>query len=218
MGPEFSRSLSSGRATRGPVGAPGRRVYAADQSSDQIRHLPTTSTGHVFIAVSVDGYIARADGGIDWLDKYATSGENTGYAAFMNSVDGLVMGRGTFDKALTFGAWPFTKPVVVLSGTLSQGSLRTDLAGKVRISTLAPRPLMQALAAEGWRRAYVDGGKVIQSFLKERLISDMILTRVPVILGQGISLFGRTEGDVVLRHTRTVTFTSGLVQSSYEPV
>ena len=179
---------------------------------------PSQTTGHVFIAVSIDGYIARADGGIDWLEKYAAGGEDTGYDAFMDSVDGLVMGRGTFEKALSFGAWPFAKPVVVLSGTLSQGEVRADLTGKVRISSLAPRALMQSLAVEGWKRAYVDGGKVIQSFLKEGLISDMILTRVPVILGSGIPLFGQTEGDVALRHTRTITFASGLVQSRYELV
>ena len=177
---------------------------------------PPRTTGHVFIAVSVDGYIARADGGIDWLEKYATGDEDTAYGAFMNSVDGLVMGRGTFEKALSFAAWPFAKPVIVLSGTLSQRELPADLIGKVRVSSLAPAPLMQALAAEGWNRAYVDGGKVVQSFLKEGLISDMILTRVPVLLGNGIPLFDRMEGDVALRHVRTVTFASGLVQSRYE--
>jgi dihydrofolate reductase len=174
------------------------------------------ATGHVFIATSVDGYIARTDGEIDWLTKYATGDEDTGYEAFMGSIDGLVMGRGTFEKALSFGAWPFKKPVIVLSLNLSQSELRADLDGKVRISSLAPRPLMHALAADGWKRAYIDGGKIIQSFLKERLISDIVLTRVPVLLGEGISLFGRLEGDVTLRHTETITFASGLVQSKYE--
>jgi dihydrofolate reductase len=176
------------------------------------------ATGHVFIATSVDGYIARADGEIDWLTEYETGNEDTGYDAFMDSIDGLVMGRGTFEKALSFGAWPFKKPVIVLSQNLSQNELRADLDGKVRISSLAPSPLMHALAAEGWKRAYIDGGKVIQSFLKEGLISDIVLTRVPVLLGDGISLFGRMEGDVILRHTETIAFASGLVQSKYEVV
>jgi len=136
------------------------------------------ATGHVFIATSVDGYIARTDGEIDWLTRYATGDEDTGYSAFMDSIDGLVMGRGTFKTALSFGTWPFKKPVIVLSKNLSQSELRADLDNKVRISSLAPRPLMHALAADGWRRTYVDGGKVIQSFLKERLISDIVLTRV----------------------------------------
>ncbi len=172
-------------------------------------------TGHVFIAASIDGYIARADGDIDWLTKYATGDEDTGYDDFMRSIDGLVMGRGTFEKVLSFGAWPFKKPVIVLSQSLSQRELRADLDGKVRISSLAPKSLMHALAAEGWTRAYIDGGKVIQSFLKERLINDIILTRVPVLLGDGISLFGKLEGSVALRHIETNTFASGLVQTKY---
>jgi dihydrofolate reductase len=174
------------------------------------------ASGHVFIAASLDGFIARADGDIEWLSKYAAGGEDTGYDAFMASIDGLVMGRGTFDKVLTFGAWPFQKPVVVLSKNLSQSGLPADLTGKVRVSSLAPRPLMESLAAEGWKRAYVDGGKVIQSFLKEGLIRDMILTHIPVLLGEGICLFAETKGDIALRHIETRSFASGLVQSKYD--
>jgi len=174
------------------------------------------TTGHVFIAASVDGYIARPDGDIDWLSKYAASGEDTGYDAFMNTVDGLMMGRATFEKVLSFDSWPFKKPVVVLSRTLSQADLRADLGGKVRISSLAPLPLMQALASEGWRRAYVDGGRLIQSFINENLISDIVLTRIPVLLGDGIPLFGPLAADLPLRHVETTTFASGMVQSRYE--
>nr|WP_167527458.1 dihydrofolate reductase family protein [Bradyrhizobium betae] len=174
------------------------------------------TTGHVFIAASVDGYIARPDGDIDWLGKYAASGENTGYDAFMDTIDGLVMGRVTFEKVLSFDSWPFKKLVVVLSQTLLQADLRADLDGKVRISSLAPQPLMQALASAGWRRAYVDGGRVIQSFLRENLISDIVLTRIPVLLGDGIPLFGRLAADLPLRHVETTTFASGMVQSRYE--
>jgi dihydrofolate reductase len=173
-------------------------------------------TGHVFIAASVDGYIARADGDIDWLTKYAGNGEDTGYGAFMDSIDGLIMGRGTFEKALSFGAWPFEKPVVVISKTLSR--VRADLAGKVRLTSLAPGPLMEALAAEGWKRAYVDGGKTIQSFLKEGLIMDIVLTRVPILLGDGVPLFGTIKNDITLRHRDTIVFDSGLVQSKFDVV
>jgi dihydrofolate reductase len=173
------------------------------------------ATGHVFIATSIDGFIARPDGNIDWLTKFATGNEDTGYNAFVDSFDGVVMGRGTFETALSFGTWPFNKPVVVVSQTLTQSKLRTDLRAKVRFSRLSPKPLMDELAINGWRRVYVDGGKVIQSFLKEGLISDMILTRVPVLLGNGLSLFGPLEGDVALGHVSTVAFPSGLVQSKY---
>ena len=174
------------------------------------------TTGHVFIAASVDGYIARPDGDIDWLTRYATAGEDTGYGAFMDSIDGLVMGRATFETAMSFEGWPFDKPVVVMSQSLSQRDLRADLDGKVRISSLPPRPLMHALATEGWRRAYVDGGRLIQSFLADGLISDIVLTRIPVLLGDGIPLFGRLGADLPLRHAETKTFSSGMVQSRYE--
>ncbi|WP_441235529.1 dihydrofolate reductase family protein [Bradyrhizobium sp. 930_D9_N1_4] len=174
------------------------------------------TTGHVFIATSVDGFIARPDGDIDWLTGYAATGEDTGYDAFMATIDGLVMGRATFEKVLSFDSWPFSKPVIVMSRTLSQGDVRAGLDGKVRISSLAPRRLMEALAVEGWRRAYVDGGQVIQSFLQDKLISDLVLTRVPVLLGEGLPLFGRLTTDLPLRHVETTTFASGLVQSRYE--
>jgi len=174
------------------------------------------TSGHVFIATSVDGYIARSNGDIGWLSRYATGSEDTGYEAFMASVDGLVMGRGTFETALSFDAWPYRKPVVVLSRALSQADIPNDLKGKVSISTLAPGALMEALNAAGWRRAYVDGGKVIQAFLRDTLISDIILTRVPVLLGSGIPLFGALTTDLALRHVTTRSFASGLVQTTYE--
>ncbi|MFO1183291.1 MAG: dihydrofolate reductase family protein [Bauldia sp.] len=172
-------------------------------------------TGHVFIAASVDGFIARSDGDIAWLDRYAPGMEDHGYDAFMAGIDGLVMGRGTFEKVLTFGGWPFAKPVTVLSDTLREKDLRGDLAGKVRVSALAPREAMAKFAADGWRRVYVDGGKVIQSFLREGLIADMTVTRIPVLLGDGIPLFGSLPADVALRHVATRAFPSGLVQSTY---
>jgi dihydrofolate reductase len=177
---------------------------------------PAVATGHVFIATSLDGFIARRDGGIDWLDRYATGGQDHGYDAFMASVDGIVMGRGTFETARSFPALPYTKPVVVMSRTLSEERLRADVRGKVRLSTLAPQPLMATLFAEGLRRVYVDGGKVIRSFLNQGLIADMVLTRVPILLGDGIPLFGGTTGDIALRHVGTTAFASGLVQSKYE--
>jgi dihydrofolate reductase len=170
------------------------------------------ATGHIYIATSVDGYIARANGAIDWLAPY---NEDTGYDTFIASIDGLVMGRGTFETALSFGAWPYDKPVVVLSRTLTDADIRADLAGKVRVSNMSPKTLMESLGAAGWQRAYVDGGKVIQAFLRDGLIADMVLTRIPVLLGNGIPLFGQTNRDIALRHVATRSYPSGLVQSTY---
>jgi dihydrofolate reductase len=173
-------------------------------------------SGHVFIATSLDGFIARPDGSIDWLPGLDSDpGESYGYDAFMASVDGLVMGRKSFEKVLSFSEWPYPKPVVVLSRSLAASSLREDLRGKVEFSSLAPAELMRDLARHGWRRVYVDGGQVIQSFLREGLISDMVITRVPVLLGEGLPLFGPLDADINLRHDETRAYPSGLVQSRY---
>lgn len=176
------------------------------------------TTGHVFIATSVDGYIARKDGALDWLMKQPTKSEDHGFDAFIDSVDGLVMGRGTFEQVLSFGQWPYPKPVVVLSATLDQRDLRPDLVGKVTVRNLPPKALLADLRDEGWKRAYVDGGKVIQSFLREGLIEDLLLTRVPILLGGGIPLFGLLDRDIDLDHVETKTFPSGLVSSRYRIV
>ena len=173
-------------------------------------------TGHVYIAASLDGFIARRDGDLDWLMKQPVEGEDYGYDAFLDSVDGLVMGRGTYQKVLTFGDWPYPKPVVVLSRSLSAEDLRADLVGKVRILDASPTEIMEALSEEGWKRAYVDGGLVIQAFLRDGLIKDMTLTRLPVLLGDGIPLFGPLDHDIDLKHVETTAYASGLVHSRYE--
>jgi dihydrofolate reductase len=176
----------------------------------------TFPSGHVFIAVSIDGYIARRNGDIDWLSRYSNSGEDHGYHAFMASVDGIVMGRNTFEKALTFQEWPYEKPVVVVSRSLGPHDVPPGLMDKVRISPQRPDELMADLLREGWRHAYIDGGQLIQSFIKENLLSDLVLTRVPILLGDGIPLFGQLLKEVDLKHIATTSFPSGLVQSRYE--
>ena len=172
--------------------------------------------GHVFIAISLDGYIARRDGAIDWLPGLDSDpGENYGYDAFISSIDGIVMGRSTYEKVLGFEEWPYTKPVVVLSGSMDNSSLKDELKSEVEFSSQSPRDVMRSLAERGWRHVYVDGGRVIQSFLREGLIADMVITRVPVLLGEGLPLFGPVESDVKLTHAETRAYPSGLVQSKY---
>jgi dihydrofolate reductase len=173
------------------------------------------TTGHVFIAASLDGYIARKDGRLDWLMKQRTEGEDHGYDAHMASVDGLVMGRGTFETVLTFGEWPYHKPVIVMSGTLNEADIPAAIRTRVRLSKRTPEALMQELHSEGWTRAYVDGGKVVQSFLQAGLISDITLTHVPILIGEGLPLFGYLDRDVDLTHVETCTYPSGLVGSRY---
>jgi dihydrofolate reductase len=174
------------------------------------------TSGHVFIATSLDGFIARPDGNLDWLLEYQTPDEDHGYAELIDSVDGIVMGRGTFETVLSFDPWPYTKPVVVLSNTLRSSEVPPHLRDRVSLSAQEPVELMRSLAADGWQHAYVDGGKVIQSFLRAGLIADMVVTRVPVLLGEGLPLFGALDHDIELEHLETTTFASGLVSSKYE--
>lgn len=172
-------------------------------------------SGHVFIATSLDGYIAKPDGGIEWLISRDDPTEDHGYNAFIKNIDGIIMGRRTYEKALTFDPWPYTLPVVVMSKTLASGDVPPRLAGKVRILAEAPSRVMGLLEDEGWRHVYVDGGKIIQSFLREGLVADMVITTVPVLLGDGLSLFGPLNEEVSLTHRKSTAFPSGLVQSTY---
>ncbi len=106
------------------------------------------TTGHVFVATSLDGFIARKDHALDWLPQEKIEGEDHGYETFISSVDGLIMGRGTFEKILTFGDWPYPKPVIVLSKTLTQDVIPAELEEKVRLSQLSPKEIMKSLNKE----------------------------------------------------------------------
>jgi len=167
------------------------------------------------MAMSLDGYIARADGDLDWLMKQKTESEDHGCDTFMASVDGLIMGRGSFENVLTFDDWPYHKPVVVMSQTLNDADIPGGLRNKVELSTLEPKELMQELGRKGWQRAYADGGKIIQSFLRAGLISDIIVTHIPILIGEGLPLFGRLDRDIDLEHLETRSFPSGLAGSKY---
>jgi dihydrofolate reductase len=173
------------------------------------------TTGHVFIATSIDGFIARPDGSLDWLLSRDAPGEDHGYDTFMQRIDGLVMGRGTYEAVLGFDPWPYDKPVLVLSRTLAGTPVPDHLAGRVRFADLSPAEAMRQLASEGLGRVYVDGGQIVQAFLAAGLVADIVITRVPVLLGSGRPLFGPTAADIPLTHLGTVAFPSGLVQSTY---
>jgi dihydrofolate reductase len=167
----------------------------------------------VFVGTSVDGFIARPNGDFDFLPE--GGGEPHGYDEFMSSVDVLVIGRNTFEKVLTFEKWPYAeKRVVVLS------SRNIDVSN-VRDATIehmsgSPAEISDRLAAGGARHAYIDGGITVQRFLHARLIQRLIITRVPVLIGEGIPLFGLLPHDMQLRHVSTKTYPSGMVKSEYE--
>jgi dihydrofolate reductase len=165
----------------------------------------------VFIGTSVDGFIARPNGELDWLPP--GGGEPHGYDEFMAAVDALVIGRKTFETVLNFDAWPYgEKPVFVLStralAPAPPGAVVERMSG-------APAEIVSLLAARGVRHIYVDGGITIQGFLRAGLIERLIITRVPVLIGSGIPLFGATPLDIRLKHIATREYASGLVQSEY---
>lgn len=173
-------------------------------------------TCHAFIAVSVDGFIARMDGGLDWLEPFNALDEDHGYDAFISEMDGIIMGRSTFETVLSFAHWPYTVPVIVLSQNLTAGDIPDALADYVAVCDMPLPELLAALTEEGWSRVYVDGGQVLQSFLRDGLLNSICINRVPLLLGQGRPLFGTLGYDVRLNHVSTRSFPSGLVASSYE--
>lgn len=171
----------------------------------------------VFIATSLDGFIAREDGNIDWLNAASAglpAGEDCGYKLFMSTVDTLVMGRKTFEQVLTFSDWSYdSTPVVVMSQR--DIPLRADAAPTVSVSHETPARLVERLAAEGKQHVYVDGGMLIQSFLSAGLIDDLTITVIPVLLGTGRPLFGPAPADVDLSHVSTHVYEFGFVQHVY---
>ncbi|MDC0658667.1 dihydrofolate reductase family protein [Leisingera sp. SS27] len=174
------------------------------------------TTGHVFIATSLDGFVARQDHSLDWLLKQPDAEDDDGgFAAFMDSVDGLVMGSGSFRTVLGFGQWAYTKPVIVLSSSLTGQDIPEELKDKVRLSSAAPADLMQELQEEGWTRAYVDGGRMVQSFLRQGLIADLTITTVPILIGSGIPLFGSLDRDIDLQVDSSRILPTGMIQTTF---
>ena len=169
-------------------------------------------TVSVFIATSLDGFIARPNGDLDWLP--ADGGEPHGYDEFIAGIDAIVMGRMSFEKVLTFGHWPYAdKRVVVLSSrSLDLSGVR---GGVVEQMAGPPVEIVAQLAARGIHNLYIDGGITIQRFLRAGLIERLIITRVPVLIGEGVRLFGSLPRDVRLHHVATRHYASGLVQSEY---
>jgi len=165
----------------------------------------------VFIGTSLDGFIARANGDLDFLPP--GGGEPHGYDEFIATVDALVIGRKTFETVLTYDLWPYgEKPVFVLS---TRPLARTPLGAVVERMSGAPADVVSQLAARGIRHIYVDGGITIQRFLQAGLIQRLIITRVPVLIGAGIPLLGALPRDIALKHVATRQYASGLVQSEY---
>jgi len=171
----------------------------------------------VYIAISVDGYIARPDGDVSWLDNpayQAEEGEDFGYRDFIKSVDFLVLGRKSFEKVLTFDDWPYEDlPVVVLSS--KSWKTPPELAGKIRFFNAAPDKLVAELQETGAKHLYIDGGITIQRFLEAGLIDEITLTIIPILLGDGIPLFGSMSEEFKLVLQSSKSYNNGFIQNLY---
>lgn len=166
----------------------------------------------VYIGTSLDGFIARSDGNIDWLIPYGNDDLNQAYIEFAKGIDAIVMGSGTYEKVLSFPEWPYDKPVFVLSSRLETPPEGRD----VTFLSMKPRQVLDHLSSRGYSSLYIDGGKVIQAFLAEDLIDRLIIGWVPVLIGRGIPLFGALRSDLRFNHVRAEVFSNGIVQCYYE--
>lgn len=168
----------------------------------------------VFCGTSVDGFLARRDDTFDFL--YAGGNVPHGFTTFLKSVDVVVLGRRTFEvvrKLGHFGLYGKKQIVVLSSKPLELSSINE---GKFEQMSGTPQEVVTQLAKRKFKHAYVDGGITIQRFLRAGLINRITVSRVPVLIGEGIPLFGPLPRDITLRHVRTRSYREGLVQSVYE--
>ncbi len=170
----------------------------------------------VYIAASLDGYIADRNGGLDWLHRIPNpETDDYGWNAFIERIDAIVMGRNTFDIVCGFGGtWPYPCPVYVWSSSLE--SVPEEYAGKALLIRGSVEEVLAQVQADGHSTLYIDGGRTVQSFLREDVIDELIVTRIPVLLGGGAPLFGDLPAELWFEHVETKVFGNALVQSRYQ--
>ena len=169
----------------------------------------------VFIAKSLDGYIAGPNGELDWLHAIPNpENDDLGYNDLMTEIDAVVMGRTTFDTVLGFGGqWPYNKHVFVLSNSLK--SLPLELNEKVTLTKGSPRDILNTIHRQGYNKLYIDGGRTVQDFLKEDLIDELRITTIPILLGGGFSLFGELTHPMEFEHIESKVYLNQIVQNHY---
>ncbi|WP_298495775.1 dihydrofolate reductase family protein [uncultured Algibacter sp.] len=170
----------------------------------------------VFIATSLDGYIADKNGGIDWLYTIPNPDNNDmGYVEFNNGIDALVMGRKTFETVLGFDVeWPYDKPVFVLSNKLNE--IPESHIGKAFLIKGTLSVILNQIRKKGFHKLYIDGGTTIRNFLKEDLIDEMVLTTIPILLGGGSSLFTELPNELNFELIETKTYLNQITQNHYK--
>lgn len=182
------------------------------ESTEETPQRTLPFDGLVFIGTSVDGYIARADGDLEWLTSRGEQAGDTGYDDFIAEVDTVVLGRNTYQQVLRFDEWPYGQRAVhVVSTSLGGQDPRVTVHRTIDA-------LVGALAAAGAKRVYLDGGTMIQSCLERGLVTELTITTVPVLIGGGAPLFGALAHDIDLAHIRTTVLPAGLVQTTYRCV
>ncbi|UAB86028.1 dihydrofolate reductase [Zunongwangia sp. SCSIO 43204] len=172
----------------------------------------------VFIATSLDGYIADKNGGLDWLHSIPNpENDDMGYAAFNENIDALVMGRTTFETVIGFDVpWPYSKPVFVLSNSMKE--IPESHKGKAFLANGTLTQILEQIHAKGHFNLYIDGGTTISNFLKEDLIDEMVLTRIPILLGGGHSLFSELSEQLKFKLVESKVFLNQITQSHYKRV
>ncbi len=176
----------------------------------------TQTINKVFIATSIDGYIADKNGGLDWLNSIPNPDHiDMGYNEFITDIDAIVMGRKTFETVCNFDIeWPYSKPVFVLSTTLK--SIPDDFQNKASIIKGNPDVIVKYLLSRGFEKLYIDGGRTIQGFLKEDLIDEIIITTIPILLGGGSRLFSTSHNMLGFDLIESKVFLNQMVQSHYK--
>lgn len=169
----------------------------------------------VFIATSLDGYIADKENKVDWLHEIPNPNNiDCGFSDFMKQIDAIVMGRNTFEAVMGFDCeWPYKKPVFVLSHSLK--SIPEKFIKKAELMNGLPQEVTNTLNQKGYKNLYIDGGVTIQNFLKEDLIDEMIITTLPILLGGGSRLFGELTQPIKFNHIKSEVFLDAMVQSHY---
>ncbi|WP_411030564.1 dihydrofolate reductase family protein [Spongiimicrobium sp. 3-5] len=169
----------------------------------------------VFIATSLDGYIADKNGGIDWLYSIPNPDKSDlGFNKFNSQIDAMVMGRNTFETVCGFNMdWPYKMPVFVLSNSLKE--IPKDYQNKAYLVKGTMQEVVEHIHQKGYYGLYIDGGKTIQNFLMEDLIDDLIITTIPIVLGEGIPLFVVLDHKLDFELRSSEVHINQLVQSHY---
>lgn len=171
---------------------------------------------YIFIAKSLDGYIADKNGGLGWLEMVPNPEQkDLGFVKFLTKVDAIIMGRTTFEVVCGFGGdWPYDKPVFVLSSTLK--SVPEKFQDKAEVVNGSLTEVLESIHKKGYSQLYIEGGATIQSFLKEDLIDEMIISTIPILLGGGIPLFGDLPHEMEFEHVVSKVFLSAITQDTYK--